>query len=274
MTILRIFFISIVNVLVCATANYASESVQIVEKNGEAIIGEDTTRAQARAHALNNARRAAVEEVTGVHISGSTVVYNAQLVSDLVASLSRGVIVREEILSEALKPDGIVYTVKIKAHVKSLPQRDVGRVKILSESVSRFGSLPVGSGVVFQDNDEIQVRAKVSSDSYLHLFSIDKDGFVTKLFPNDYAPLEKIHPDWEFTFPSNSLREMGLKLRVHSAKNLSRTPETLLIVATIEKIHLLADRKELECSISELMQELVEMDSDWTEKVVGYEVRR
>ena len=87
-------------------AEAKQDNIQVIEKEGEAVLGDDMTQAQAKALALNNARRAAIEQASGVIVHGSSVVYNFQLISDLVASATRGVIVKEEILLDDVKKKG------------------------------------------------------------------------------------------------------------------------------------------------------------------------
>ena len=215
------------------------DNIQLIEKEGEAVLGEDTTPAQAKALALNNARRSAIEQVSGVIVHGSSVVYNFQLISDLIASATRGIIVKEEILLDDIKKEGkqIVYVTKIRAHVKTLEGKEKGNLKILKASVNRYGTSPSNSAVVFQENDEIQVSAKINSEVYLNVFGISQDGMVTKLYPNEYFKDATVSPDNEFVFPDEKQRMLGLKLKVRAPKNLSRAVETMLIVATKEKIN-------------------------------------
>lgn len=273
------FYLIIVHILILPTsvAETVQDNIQIIEKEGEAVLGEDTTPAQAKALALNNARRSAIEQVSGVIVHGSSVVYNFQLISDLVASATRGVIVKEEILVDEKKIEGkqIVYYTKIRAHVKTLEGKEKGNLKILRASVNRYGSSPLNSSVVFQENDEIQVKAKINSEAYAHIFSISQDGIVTKLYPNEYFKTEPVLPDNEFVFPDEKQRMLGLKLKVRTPKNLSRAVETMLIVATKEKTNFLSDKKTEEVTITDLMKELSEIDASlWTEKTIGYEVRK
>ena len=253
------------------------DNIQLIEKEGEAVLGEDTTPAQAKALALNNARRSAIEQVSGVIVHGSSVVYNFQLISDLIASATRGIIVKEEILLDDIKKEGkqIVYVTKIRAHVKTLEGKEKGNLKILKASVNRYGTSPSSSAVVFQENDEIQVSAKINSEVYLNVFGISQDGMVTKLYPNEYFKDATVSPDNEFVFPDEKQRMLGLKLKVRAPKNLSRAVETMLIVATKEKINFFLDKKTENVTITDLMKELSEMDvSLWTEKTIGYEVRK
>lgn len=253
------------------------DNIQIIEKEGEAVLGEDMTPAQAKALALNNARRSAIEQVSGVIVHGSSIVYNFQLISDLIASAMRGVIVKEEILSDDIKKEGkqIVYYTKIRAHVKTLENKEKGNLKIFKAGVNRYGSNPANAAIVFQENDEIQIRTKVNSEAYVHIFNISQDGMVTKLYPNEYFKAEVISPEADFIFPNEKQRELGLKLKVRTPKNLSRAIETILIVATKEKADFLSDKKAVEVTITDLMKELSETDASlWTEQAVGYEIRK
>ena len=264
-------------IMLCISTALAQSDIQIIEKEGEAVLGDDMTPAQAKALALNNARRSAIEQASGVIVHGSSVVYNFQLVSDLVASATRGVIIKEEILADDIKKEGkqIVYYTKIKAHVKTLENRERSSLKILKADVNRYGSNPASATIVFQDNDEIQIRAKANSDAYIHVFNISQDGWVTKLYPNEYFKAEITSPETEFIFPNEKQRDLGLKLKVRTPKNISRAIETMLIVATKEKIDFLTDKKAGEVTITDLMKELSEIDASlWTEKIAGYEVRK
>jgi len=264
-------------IMLCISTALAQSDIQIIEKEGEAVLGDDMMPAQAKALALNNARRSAIEQASGVIVHGSSVVYNFQLVSDLVASATRGVIIKEEILADDIKKEGkqIVYYTKIKAHVKTLENRERSSLKILKADVNRYGSNPASAAIVFQDNDEIQIRAKANSDAYIHVFNISQDGWVTKLYPNEYFKAEITSPETEFIFPNEKQRDLGLKLKVRTPKNLSRAIETMLIVATKEKTDFLSDKKAGEVTITDLMKELSEIDASlWTERIVGYEVRK
>ncbi len=264
-------------IMLCASTASAQSNIQIIEKEGEAVLGDDMTPAQAKALALNNARRSAIEQASGVIVHGSSVVYNFQLVSDLVASATRGVIVKEEILADEKKMEGKqwIYYTKIRVHVKTLENREKSSLKILEADVGRYGSNLASAAIVFQDNDEIQIKAKANSDAYIHIFNVSQDGWVTKLYPNEYFKAQITSMETEFIFPNEKQRDLGLKLKVRTPKNLIKAIETMLIVATKEKTDFLSDKKAGEVTITDLMRELSEIDASlWTEKIVGYEVRK
>jgi hypothetical protein len=253
----------------------ADGQITIVEKEGEAVLGEDTTPAQARARALNNARRVSIEEVCGGQVQGNTVVYKSKTISDLVTYASRGVIVKEESLFDApeTRLGVIVYRVKIRAWVKSIERVDTSVLQIYRESAGRVGAETEGDGLTFYDHDEIRARAWVSDECFISLFCVDRDGMVTVLYPNEYIEAAPLPKGTEFVFPTDRQREMGLKVRVRGPKKKGKTEESLLIVATKDMIPLLRD-KQNECTITDLMKELSEIPTPWAVKVLGYEIQK
>ena len=286
---MKILFLSIV---LCASLSFALDipevrdvkgfvaekrDIQVIESVGEAILGDDTTPAQAKAMALNNARRSAIEEASGVFVHGSTIVYNYQLISDLVKASTRGLIVKEEILIDDIKKEGkqIVYGTKIRVHVKPLEYKDRGGLNILKGEIYRYGSSPVSTTMVFQENDEIQIKAKVNSDAYIHIFGISQDGMVTKLYPNEYFKPEILPQEIEFIFPDERQRGLGFKLNVRTPRGLRKAVETILIIAAKVRKDFLSDKNVDEVTVTDLMKELSDIDTIlWTEQTVGYEVRK
>ncbi|MDO9529695.1 MAG: DUF4384 domain-containing protein [Syntrophales bacterium] len=255
---------------------YADDLITVIA-DGQAVLGEDTTPAWARSLALNNARRAAIEKASGVKVHGLSVVYNYQLISDLISAFSKGLIVKEEVLMDDLKADGknVTYFIRIKAHVKPLEHKKPGSFRIVKAEVFRAGETSNTKNPVFQNNDEIQIRVGVNSDLFLNIFSVSQDGRITKLLPNRYFKNDRASTDRDFIFPDDIQRVTGLKLRVHSPKSLSSALETILIVATKEKVELLSNSKQAENTITDLMYELSELDQSlWVDKTIGYEVRR
>lgn len=258
-------------------AGGANESeTQEVVAEGRAFLGEDTTPAQARALSLNDARRIAIERSSGILVRGSSVVYNSQLISDIISAFSKGLIVQEELLSDGIRTEEgrTVYVSRIRARVKPVKQ-DVRRdIRIIRAAVSRVDRPFSSSNPVFQDNDEIQIRVTAEGDVNMNIFSVSQDGRVVRLLPNPYVKQERILSRQEFTFPGDALRGAGFKLRVHVPDNLSRAYETIIVIATKEKADFLQGKKK-DAALSDLMRELSLMEqSSWADAVIGYEVRR
>lgn len=252
------------------------DDVKIVTTEGKAVMGEDMTVSQAKAVALNHARRSALEKAVGVNLHSNTILYNGELISDLINSATKGLIVKEKIEDGCGEESGRLYCyARIEAHVKPLKGQSAPKIKFLKYSVQRPDNDAAVNNPVFQSNDEIQVKVALNEDSYLNVFSVDQYGNITKLFPNEYVKSEPVPARKAFVFPDDSLRARGLKIRVETPKKLSKATETVLIVATKEKGHFLEDHLIDNPTITDLMKELSELDqSQWAEKSIGYEVRR
>jgi len=74
--------------------------------------------------------------------------------------------------------------------------------------------------------------------------------------------------------PTDEQRKAGLKMKVRTPKGAKKAVESVLVIATREKVDLLNMKSNENPTITDLMRELSEMDpSLWAEKAVGYEVR-
>src|SRR3990170_1511968 len=251
------------------------EDVNVVTAEGKIVLGDDTTPARARAIAMNNARRTALEEAVGVNLHGSSVIYNSELVRDLVITATKGIIVKQDILEDRCytEEDRIYCLVRIEAHVKPLSQADSKRVKILKASIRRPDKNVSENSPVFQDGDEIQIKVAASDNVFINIFRIDHYGNVIKLYPNNYIKAEIIPSGKEFIFPDDTIRSQGLNLRVTTPKGMKSGIESVLIIATKEEGFFLTDPSIQNPTISDLMNELSRLDpAAWTEKTIGYEV--
>lgn len=105
----------------------------------------------------------------------------------------------------------------------------------------------------------------------MSIFSVDQNGNVIKLFPNEYQNPAVVPSRKEFVFPENKLRARGLKLRVNTPKKLGKALESVLIIATKEEAHFLEDSAIQNPTITDLMKEPSELDENfpWAEKTVG-----
>jgi hypothetical protein len=272
---IRIFCMIIMTVLLAAPA-FAGDEPVMVEAEGTSLLGDDSTPGQAKAAALNNARRAALEKATGIEVHGSSTIYNYQLINDLVIAATRGIIVKETLSDTKCRTEGdqISCSAKIVAWVKPLRTERRGSFKITSAGVHRPERQEEVKSPVFQSGDEIHIHAAANQEAYLNFFSVDQFGGISKLYPNEYVKGEKVPAGKEMVFPDDAGRQGGLKLRVRTPKGKKKAVESVLIIATKEKAALLEARNDQDLTITDLMKELSVMDiSQWVEQTVGYEVR-
>jgi len=278
MHVLKAFATGVLCAAMASTAFGAHDEPVRVEAEGTIVLGDDSTISQARAAALNNARRAALEKATGVEVRGSSIIYNFQLINDLVHTATRGIIVKENVLKNGtgcVEKDGqFSCTARIEAWVRPLHTERRGNFAVKKAFVQRIDKVEASTNPTFQNNDEIVVRASANQDAWVSIFSVDQFGGINKLYPNEYVKQEKLPEGKEFVFPDESLRQSGLKMRVRTPKGKKKAVESVLIIATKDKLSLLEDAKGRDLTITDLMKELSEMDpSQWVEQAVGYEVR-
>lgn len=253
------------------------DGVKVVISEGTAILGDDKTIGQVRAIALNNARRRALEDAVGVAVRATSVLYNHELVSDLILISTKGLIVKEEPLESGTRPDGsqLSYYTKIRAHIKPLNLERRGSFKIVKAEVYRVGGTTKPPAPVFHEDDELQIRLMASESVFLHVFSVSQDGRLYKILPNEFSPNEKLPAGAELVIPDESLRNRGVRLRVKVPPKAAQALESVLLLATKSKQNFLLGKVPEETTITDLMQELSEIDpSEWTDKTLGYEVRR
>lgn len=262
-------------VLPCAA--FAAGKVSEVEAEGRAELGfYNMSPADAQSIAHNNARRRALEKAVGTQVTATTVVYNSDLINDLVKVASKGLIIDEEVLLSEPRTDGkdIIYVVRIRAKVKALDSRSRPPVKFRYAYVQRPDRKDAMKGVpTFQDGDEVQVRLKMDKDAYLHIFSVDQFGKLYPLYPNSYTDDPAIRGGGHFVFPDDGLRSMGLRLKAETLEKQDRSSESLMIIATTGNDLFLEGEKD--STITDLLKELSERDqSGWALEVVGYVVTK
>ena len=98
--------------------SYAQDELREITTDGTAsILNND--KAMARDVAIQDALRNAVEQVTGVVISSSTVVENAMVMEDNIYSKAKGYVKAYSVLSEGEADNGMTYNVKVKAQVRA-----------------------------------------------------------------------------------------------------------------------------------------------------------
>lgn len=268
---------ALIAMLIPCAASAAGKVTGWIEAEGRAQLGYyNMTLADAESIALNNARRIALEKAVGVQISAVIVVYNSDLINELVKVASKGIIREEEVLMRDTVKEGknLIYVVKIRAKIKKLDSKSKPPVKFRYAYVQRPDKKNESKGVPnFQDGDEVQVRLKMDKDAYLHIFSVDQFGKVYPIYPNRHVGDAAIMGGERFIFPDNALRSMGFRLKARTLEKQDRSNESLMIVATTDNDPFLEGRKD--STITDLLRELSDRDqSEWALEVLGYVITK
>jgi len=264
-------FVAIFFVVFFHHAALARDRTRVVDSEGKAEISAGRTPDEARRLALDRARRAALEEVVGVDVRGSTVIYNADLINDMVMTGTGGLIVGQEILrNECGEEEGrLVCTVLIRAEVSVLDRSRKAPFSIKASVVSPGAKTGKGE-VLFKDGDEVQVRVTLDRKGYLSIFNIDQTGKVSQLFPNKYSNDSLVEGGSEFAFPNEAQRESGLRLRARTLEGTRKSNESMMIIATTSAVRFLEDAGKSPL-VADLMSELSALERDeWAQETRGY----
>jgi len=195
---------------------------------------EHNTRHQAQAQAISQARAKAMRHFLGIKVQKSFVDFmqgndlkgQAVLTDQLLRMTQEGHILKEEISSSRVENGDLCqsceYEVKLKDCI--LPSIDRGdRDFRVSLAMNRS---------TFLDGDEGIVYVSATKDAYVHIYSIDRDQNASLLFPNDYARENLIRAERQFIFPSEDLRQKGMKLKARLPTGSSSAAEMIKVIAT------------------------------------------
>lgn len=257
-------------------------SVTVVAE-GVAPFLKDMSLDEVRGRARDEARRNAIEQAVGVFVRSTSVLHNSQITDELISSVARGVIEQEQWSDEQIEeikdgkrpgPAMAMYRTTVKAQVR--PVR-----------VERRAGFDVRGGLnktVFQDNEEALIKIRSTQPAYLHVFSVTQDGAVTLLLPNQFVERNQIAPDQEVVFPNDTLRALGVRLRVSLPKGAKKAQEYIKVIATRKPINLVGNDAPAGVfktytgaengMIQDVIKRLAQLeDEDWNETTLPYEVR-
>lgn len=252
-----------------------------VEAEGSYHLGDETTMELAQRASLEAARRAAIETALGMHVTGSTLVRNSQLVEDLIHVVARGIIVQEHILEQGLTAEGAkgahaTYRTKIKAKVVRLAE---------NPRASDFSVRCRLNRTTYQHGDHAELRVTPSQDAYLYVFDVTEDEHITVLVPNRYLRDTRIPGGTEFVFPPLELVKRGIQLTTMVAAGKHRSAESIKVIATLRPMDALKRRAPEAVFdeyrpndttlLTDLLKTLAGLDTgEWAECSSTYEIVR
>ncbi len=250
-----------------------------VESEGSFNLGDETTMDLAQRASLEAARRAAIEKVVGMNVTGSTLVRNAQLVDDLVHVVSKGMIVEEQVLERGLQAQGsagshATYRTKIRAQVVRLSPGKRGANYSVQCRLNR---------TTYQHGDHAELRVTPTQDSYLYVFDITEDEHLTVLAPNRFVPETYVPSGHEYVFPPAELVKRGIHMTTMVASGKQRSVESIKVIATRQPIEVLKRRapeaifEEFRPNDTTMLVDLLKTlaglePGEWTECAATYEI--
>ena len=194
-----------------------------VKAEGSAVIA-GITGEEAQLLALQRARAAAIERASGVRISSTTLVRDAQLAGEFIKSFSRAFIVEEKPEWSSIKiqespssPPIMGYRVELKARVY-VPEREASWNCSLEAQLNK---------TEFSDGEEVTLKIKTDRDAYIAIFNLMGDDRFVLLFPNHFISNNLVKAGQWFRFPP---KDCGISLTMKTLRDHKQDTEAIFIV--------------------------------------------
>ncbi|MDR4486005.1 MAG: DUF4384 domain-containing protein [Nitrospirales bacterium] len=271
-----LLFLGLVPMFSCYADNGETQETW-VDAEGVYVSTNDLTFAQARQQALENARRSAVEQATGVAVGSLSEVSNFMLKHDLIRVMARGIVLEEHVkqfeIQPQLKDDLYLVRVGIHAKVRTIPSEHRGGFEV-AVRLNRE---------VYASGDQAVIHVTPSEDAYVYVFNVTEQDHITMLVPNRLNPMVQVQGGHTFQFPTSNLKERGVRLTTLVPSGKLRTLESIKVIATKRPVQAL---QRLTASgifqeftpdethmVQDLLQTLVLLDPlEWSEGLASYQV--
>ncbi len=205
-----------------------AQDIQWVTVEGIALM-EDTSKEEARNHAIKDAMHKAVEQVVVSNISIETLLVNLRLSGSIDGVIPYGRVVDKEIIEEGVEP-----ILKKGQAVPSLKYRVMMKAGVAEETTGADPHFRLNASLnrsSFNDGDEMLISIKPTKDCYVSVFIILEDEKVLRLIPSQLKEDNFLKANQTFSFPDEDDKTSGIKLRVHTPEEKDAVTETIYILA-------------------------------------------
>jgi hypothetical protein len=205
-----------------------------VETKSSVAFGQHETKHQAKAQAISEARGKAIEGFLGVKVQDrfmnfmqeSSLKGQVRLTESLIRVTQHGRILKEVVLDVGPEDSGDRYFAHIRACIVPLKdQSDKGFKVDVSLNRTRF-----------VEGDEGLITVTATRDAYFYIYSVDVDSNAVMLFPNDFAPDSHVKIGQAFVFPTDELKNRGMKVKARLPAGVSVSAEMIRVIASKEPL--------------------------------------
>ena len=231
------------------TTSLLSQTMKEVVAIGESNGGDEASFLKARM----NARREAIEYATGVKIYSSTVIHNYILKGDFIKAISRGIIMKEEIIEQKVITfqEDVTKIPKLRAFVKAKFTIKISHNKIRPKFTTEAKLIPSST---LRVGDPLRLLLESSENCYYTIFNYKIDGKITILYPNPKYELlknNKLYKNERYIWPPKHVRDL-VDYEVHLPENKSEITEYLIIVFSKSKLPIIYDNYNIELNLFNL----------------------
>ena len=201
------------------------------------VVIENITPEEAKEKAIQKACQTAIEQFSGVEVTGRTSLIEVESGSEitidhfskLTNQTSNGIILEKEIIKEEnITKNSILYksvTVKIK----------VGKQE--GERDPFFTIEAKLNKDYFKEGEELELEITPSKDCYLTILNIMSDENVSTIFPNKYRKDNFIKANQCFLLPNEQDKEKGISFKIGLLPVKEEDTEIIKILATKEPVN-------------------------------------
>ena len=205
-----------------------------VEAEATVPVGEDLSKSQARASALEKARDAAMQDILGVEVNQRGLDYQQEglrgqtnLIESVLRTTRRGCILNEKVLTDEYRDLGpcrqCAYFVELRACIKERAA-DADKDLRVELALSRDH---------FQEGDEARITVTASRDVYLYVYDVGMKSDTSLIAPNEQFPEIKVKGGQTWVYPDDEAVKRGVRLVAQMPEgNLPVSAETIRVVAT------------------------------------------
>ena len=236
-------------------------------------VGEDVSKSQARAAAVEKARDAAIQDILGVEVNQRGLDYQQEglrgqnnLIESVLRTTRRGCILNEKVLTDEYRDLGpcrqCAYFVELRACIKERAA-DSDQDLHVELSLSRDH---------FQEGDEAKITVIASRDVYLYVYDVGMKSETSLIAPNEQFPEVKVKAGQTWIYPDEETVKRGVRLVAQMPEgNLPVSAETIRVVAT--KLPLPAKYHDpVRGGYLGVMQRLNASSYDWAEDAAAFAI--
>ncbi len=254
------------------TGHSAKMKCTWVKSLGVADVTSSMSPEQAKAMAISEARRMALEKVLGVRIRSRDLVFQQSglagrdsMIQSLVQTMRQGRIIDEKIGSNGYVQSSQCpycrYQAAVSDCVKPFPQHSDrnfwARINLSKQHLVNGAA------------EEVQVS--VSTGCYLYLYDQAMDGSLSLIAPNEYVARLKARPGHSLIYPDpNNPAEEGLSLIAEIPQGETMSAETISVIASKEPLPSTLYQVRKADDYFSLLKRLNASRYDWTDDAEPY----
>ena len=204
-----------------------------LESEGLVTVGEQDSKHQARAAAIDEARKSAMQDFLGVDVKSRFMDFQqeglrdqASLTESMLQTTRLGRVIDENVLSEGYRDlpgcPACRYAVRLRSCLLPIPDDSDKDFHVdLSLSRSRF-----------LEGDEAKITVSSSRDCWLYLYDVGMDWETGLIAPNEVVPEVRLKAGQSWDYPDEEAKRRGVRLVAELPKGKDISAETIRVIAT------------------------------------------